>query len=74
MRSPPSYVGAEIPGEFSPWWEFDDTHILELVRLPSLRAGQLAAIGKSPGKVFVWADGTGVAGGTHITVVPASTR
>jgi hypothetical protein len=55
------------------WWEWNDTDIVEfLPRTPGQAENQLVVVGKTPGSLFIWADGVGVSGGFWITVVEST--
>lgn len=68
------YYGEVIASETSmPWWEWEENNIVEFPRLPGLAENQLAVIGKTPGTLFLWADGIGVSSSFWITVIPSNT-
>ena len=54
------------------WWEWEESDIVEfLPRTPGQAENQLIVVGKSPGQLFLWADGVGLSSGFWITVVEA---
>lgn len=67
------HFGVVIPGEFGePFWVWQESNVADLLRLPRLAASQLAVIGKTPGRLFLWAESAGMSGDRWITVVASN--